>query len=278
VPFPGHEPGEPGACPTRDARGCRTRRRRAPPRRASRAARGDQRGCRCASPAIPVPGPFLRPWRIERQACCEEGAVVVGELEAVVLLDAGELGTGQARSDFMLACPRQPASGLLATRTASLLVTPGRIAPHRCRRLLITGVRGQLQLKDQARLTRPCKHQIASACVPSQPSCRTEPGKRHVPETPTRSSVSFILSIPKVRFTNAGHGFRRCNGRVARLRPGQQAVRAPQRDARRRPRAPTVARDTSTAVGDADANGRSQECVADAVHCVPPWKGSKALR
>jgi hypothetical protein len=40
--------------------------------------------------------------------------VVAGELEAVVLLDAGELGIGQAGAGFMLACPRQPAGGFLA--------------------------------------------------------------------------------------------------------------------------------------------------------------------
>jgi hypothetical protein len=61
-----------------------------------------------------VPGPFLCPPEIERQACCKEGAVVVGGLKAVVLLDAGELGVGQARAGFMLACPHQPTGGFLA--------------------------------------------------------------------------------------------------------------------------------------------------------------------
>ena len=38
---------------------------------------------------------------------------------------------------------------------------------------------------------------VAAAPVPSQPSCRTEPGKRHVSETLTTACVSLILSIPK---------------------------------------------------------------------------------
>lgn len=49
--------------------------------------------------------------------------------------------------------------------------------------------------------------------VPSQPSCRTEPAKRHVPETLAPSSVSFILSIPKAGLTSAGHGEARPYGR-----------------------------------------------------------------
>jgi len=40
--------------------------------------------------------------------------VVVGELKAVVPLDAGEFGIGQAGSDVMPARPRQPAGGFLA--------------------------------------------------------------------------------------------------------------------------------------------------------------------
>ena len=35
--------------------------------------------------------------------------------------------------------------------------------------------------------------------VLSHPSCRPEPGDRHVSETPTLPSVSFILSVPKAR-------------------------------------------------------------------------------
>jgi hypothetical protein len=37
---------------------------------------------------------------VERKAGGEEGPVVVGELEVVVALDAGEFAIGQARPDF----------------------------------------------------------------------------------------------------------------------------------------------------------------------------------
>ena len=57
------------------------------------------------APVRPRAGPDLAFFRrpVERQARGEEGPVVVGELEPVVPLDAGEFGIGQARPDFVLA-------------------------------------------------------------------------------------------------------------------------------------------------------------------------------
>jgi hypothetical protein len=69
-----------------------------------------------AAPVRPRVAPGLTFFRraVERQADGEEGPVVVGELETVVALDAGEFGIGQARPDFVLACPGEPAGGFLA--------------------------------------------------------------------------------------------------------------------------------------------------------------------
>ena len=59
------------------------------------------------APVRPRPGPGLACLRraVERKAGGEEGAVIVGELEVVVALDAGEFGIGQAWPDFVPACP-----------------------------------------------------------------------------------------------------------------------------------------------------------------------------
>jgi len=44
----------------------------------------------------------------------EKGPVIVGELELVVALDAGDFGVGQARSDLVSACLGQPPGGFFA--------------------------------------------------------------------------------------------------------------------------------------------------------------------
>jgi hypothetical protein len=65
------------------------------------------------APVRPLAAP---PWRrsIQRESCREESAVIISELELVFLLNAPEFGIRQARPDFALAYPGQPAGGFPA--------------------------------------------------------------------------------------------------------------------------------------------------------------------
>ena len=68
--------------------------------------------------------PF-RGWAAEWESCCEERAVIAGELEFVVFLDPRELGIGQPGPDVAPAGPGQPAGGFLA-QALSIAAVHGR--------------------------------------------------------------------------------------------------------------------------------------------------------
>jgi hypothetical protein len=81
-----------------------------------------------------VAGTPVRPWLAlvpQWKPCGEEGTMIVGELELVGPLDAGDLGVSQARTDVAPARLGQPSGGL-ATQLCSSADHPRTVVPAWC--------------------------------------------------------------------------------------------------------------------------------------------------
>ena len=85
------------------------------------------------APVRPQVAPLIWLRSLQRESCREKGPVIVGELEPVVPLDPCELRIGQARPDFVLACPGQQAGGFLAQPCRVTADHPVTVAAAGCR-------------------------------------------------------------------------------------------------------------------------------------------------